>query len=185
MNFPSPIELVILDRDGVINQDSDDYIKSPGEWVAIPGSLKAIAKLNAAGYLVAVATNQSGVGRGYYSEATLNEIHTKMLSELTEVGGHIDALAFCPHTPDDHCECRKPKPQMYLDLINHFGVSADKVVVIGDNFRDLEAAWASKCHGVLVRSGKGEKVLQSHADALKSTPVYRDLAEAVNALLNV
>ncbi len=177
------MKLIILDRDGVINFDSDDYIKSPEEWHIIPGSLEAIKKLNDAGFVVAVATNQSGVGRGYYTEAVLDEIHNKMYGALKATGGHLDALVFCPHTPDAACECRKPKPGMLTLLLQKFNVQADEACMVGDALRDLEAAWALGCNAVLLKTGKGEKTLAEHQDKLEQTLVFDDLASFAASLI--
>lgn len=178
------IKLFILDRDGVINADSDAYIKTPEEWHPIPGSLKAIAALNNADKLVAVATNQSGVGRGYYTLDTLTAIHDKMLNALKAEGGHLDALAYCPHTPDDGCDCRKPNPGMLQNLLSQFeGVNPDEVLMVGDALRDLEAAWALGCHAALVKTGKGERTLQNNSEALKDTKVFESLEQLVEQVI--
>ena len=143
-------KLIILDRDGVINQDSKDYIKSPDEWHAVPGSLEAIAKLNKAGYKVAVASNQSGIARGFFSEKMLQKIHEKMHAELAKVGGHFDAVVYCPHHPDDNCDCRKPKPKMLLDLMQQFNATTAKTLFIGDKNTDVETAKAAGCDAIQV-----------------------------------
>lgn len=178
------MKLIILDRDGVINQDSDDYIKSPEEFVPLPGSLEAIARLKQAGWTVAVATNQSGIGRGYYDEATLAAMHAKLEKLLAEHGGAVDYIAWCPHTPDDGCDCRKPRTGLYERIAARFGVSLEGVPVIGDSFRDLQAALAVGARPILVRTGKGERTLAAHAADLEGIPVHADLAAAVTALLN-
>lgn len=175
--------LIILDRDGVINEDSDDYIKSPEEFVTLPGSLEAIARLKRAGWTVAVATNQSGIGRGFYDEATLHAMHEKLARLLAEHGAAVDHIAWCPHTPDDGCDCRKPKTGLYERIAQHFGVTLTGVPVIGDSFRDLQAALAVGARPILVRTGKGERTLAAHAGELDGIPVHADLAEAVAALL--
>lgn len=177
------MKLIILDRDGVINEDSDAYIKSPEEWVPIPGSLEAIARLNRAGWTVAVATNQSGVGRGLYDRATLDRIHARMNAALAAAGGHVDALYYCPHTPEDHCACRKPLPGLLESIARHYGVSLAGVPAIGDSLRDLQAAVAVDARPILVRTGKGERTL-TNPDLPPGTPVYPDLAAAVTGLLN-
>ena len=138
-------KLIIFDRDGVINYDSHEYIKSPEEWHAIPGSLEKIVRLNKAGCKIAVASNQSGIARGLYSEATLQKIHQKMQDELTKIGGHIDAIAYCPHHPDENCACRKPKPKMLLDLMRQFNVTPKETLFIGDKETDRKAAKAAGC----------------------------------------
>lgn len=149
------MKLVILDRDGVINEDSDAYIKSPEEWNPIPGSLEAIARLNRHGYRVAVATNQSGVARGLFTLDTLARIHRRMLEAVRDKGGEIDAIFFCPHGPDDDCRCRKPAPGLYEEIADRLKTSLDNVYAIGDSERDLVAARAAGAQPVLVRTGKG------------------------------
>lgn len=176
------MKLVILDRDGVINEDSDDYIKSPEEFRFIPGSLEAIARLNQAGYRVAVATNQSGIARGYFELDTLNEMHEKLRRGLAAVGGHVDAIVFCPHGPDDQCRCRKPLPGMLSEIGERFSVDLKDVPVVGDSKRDLEAAQAVGARPILVRTGKGERTLEKSGE-LSGIPVYDNLAAAVDALL--
>lgn len=178
------IKLIILDRDGVINEESEDYIKSPEEFHPLPGSLEAIAALNHAGYPVTIATNQSGVGRGYYSLETLHAIHDKLQGLLAQQGGHIDLLLYCPHHPDEHCDCRKPKSGMIKQILSHYPeIKPSEVLMIGDSMRDLEAAWAEHCSTALVRTGKGTKTLEKHFDGLDGVPVFEDLRDCVNALL--
>lgn len=178
--------LVILDRDGVINRESPDFIKSPEEWHPIPGSLEAIARLNQAGYAVAVATNQSGVGRGLFDEAMLTRIHQKMQDHLAKLGGHIDFLLFCPHHPDAHCECRKPKPQLIRDIAAHFEIdlSQTSVPAIGDSLRDLMAAKTAGCEPILVLTGNGQRTREKLPHDLQEIAIYADLAAAVDALLS-
>ncbi len=175
--------MVVLDRDGVINQDSDAYIKSPEEWIPIPGSLEAIAKLNAAGYTVAVATNQSGIARGLFDADTLDAIHNRMHACLAEVGGFIDVVRLCPHGPDDGCDCRKPASGLFHQIQSELGMRMDGVPSIGDSLRDLEAAAGVNAKPILVRTGKGSKTEKNLPDWLADTPVYDDLASAVDALL--
>lgn len=172
--------LIILDRDGVINEDSPDYIKNPDEWIAIPSSLTAIARLNQLGHQVIVATNQSGVGRGYYTEATLGAIHEKMRNALAEQGGHVDAIYYCPHTPDDHCECRKPKPGMLKKIAEDLKADLSTAILVGDSLRDLQAAQAVHCKPVLVCTGKGEATLAADK-GLENVPVYLDLNDFVKS----
>ena len=174
--------LVILDRDGVINEDSDAYIKSPDEWIPIRGSLEAIARLNQAGIRVAVATNQSGIGRGMFSLDTLNAMHAKLQSSLARVGGHVDGVFFCPHAPGDSCECRKPRPGLLHAIAERFSQPLTGIPFIGDSFGDVVAARAVDAEPILVRTGKGERTLQKHPD-LRSLPVFRDLDDAVSAIL--
>lgn len=179
--------LIILDRDGVINQDSDEFIKSAEEFVPLPGSLLAIARLNAAGYQVAVATNQSGIGRGLFNHCTFHAMHEKLDTLLAEVGGHIDVLTYCPHTPDAGCDCRKPLPGLLRQIADKLGLNEsdlEGVPVIGDSLRDLQSAQAVGARPMLVRTGKGERTVAQLADAgLADVPVYADLAAAVEALL--
>ena len=171
------MKLVILDRDGVINHDSDQYIKSPEEWKPIPGSLTAIARLNQAGYRVVVATNQSGIGRGLFETDTMIAIHDKMFKALAQVGGHIDAIFFCPHTNDDNCECRKPKPGMFREIAARSNADRAGVPAIGDSLRDLQAAAAAGAQPVLVLTGKGRKIADDPA-LPPDTLVFPDLAAA-------
>ena len=177
-----PVKLVILDRDGVINRDSDQFIKTPDEWRAIPGSLEAIARMNHAGFRVVIATNESGVGRGLFEMSTLNAIHEKMHRALSQAGGHIDAVFFCPHTADSDCECRKPKTGMLKEIGVRFGVDLTGVPVIGDSLRDLLAAEACGAQPILVLTGKGEKTLRDGGFP-KNTVIFPDLAFAASALL--
>jgi D-glycero-D-manno-heptose 1,7-bisphosphate phosphatase len=177
-----PIKLIILDRDGVINYDSDQYIKSPEEWRPVPGSLEAIARLNHAGYRVVVATNQSGIGRGLFDMAMLNSIHEKMHKALTQAGGRLDAIFFCPHSADSKCDCRKPKTGMLLEIGKRFNVELTGVPCIGDSLRDLQAAELVGAQPMLVLTGKGEKTLRD-GNFPKNTVIFPDLAFAASALL--
>ena len=176
------IKLIILDRDGVVNRDSDQYIKSPEEWRPIPGSLEAIARLSHAGYRVVVATNQSGIGRGLFDMATLNAIHEKMHKALAQVGGRLEAVFYCPHTADSMCDCRKPKTGMLREIALRFGVDLAGVPCIGDSLRDLQAAEAVGGQPILVLTGKGEKTLRD-GQYPKGTVIFPDLAFAASALL--
>ncbi len=169
------MKLVILDRDGVINQDSDQFIKSPDEWKPIPGSLEAIARLNQYGWRVVVASNQSGIGRGLFGMDMLNAIHDKMIKSLAQVGGRLEAVFFCPHPADSTCDCRKPKPGMYREIGERFNVDLTTVPVIGDSLRDLEAAAAVGAQPYLVLTGKGERTEAEHA-LPEGTQVFPDLA---------
>lgn len=175
------MSLIILDRDGVINHDSDDFIKDPSEWEPIDGSLEAIARLNYAGYRVVVITNQSGVARGLYSVETLNRIHSKMRRMLAQVGGKIEAVLFCSHAAVDGCECRKPQNGLYQDLAHRLRVNLDNVPAVGDSLRDLQAAISSNAKPILVKTGKGERTLA--AGIPEGVAVYDDLAAVVTALL--
>jgi D-glycero-D-manno-heptose 1,7-bisphosphate phosphatase len=178
------MKLIVLDRDGVINHDSDAYIKSVDEWQPIDGSLEAIARLNHAGYTVVVASNQSGIARGYFELDALSAMHKKMDDLLNKIGGHIDAVFYCPHGPDDGCDCRKPKPGMLLEIGQRFNVSLEDVVFIGDTVSDMKAASNANAQAILVRTGKGvkaEKIMK--AECKQTVPVYDDLAAAVTAIL--
>ena len=175
-------KLIVLDRDGVINYDSDQFIKSPDEWRPIPGSLEAISRLNHAGFRVVVATNQSGLGRGLFDMATLIAINDKMHKALAHLGGRIDALFYCPHTADSACECRKPKPGMFTEIGNRFGVDMTGVPCVGDSVRDLQAAAAIEAQPILVLSGKGEKTLRDGVFPA-NTIIFPDLAFVATALL--
>lgn len=148
------MKLIILDRDGTINEDSDDFIKTPEEWQPIPGALEAIAKLNHAGWHTIVASNQSGLGRGLFEVAALNAIHAKLGKALAKLGGRMDAIFYCPHTPDDHCTCRKPLPGLFEQIIERTGVEANTVLGVGDSLRDVQAAHAAGCEPHLVLTGK-------------------------------
>lgn len=176
------MRLVILDRDGVINEDSDDYIKSPEEWRAIPGSLEAIARLNRAGCRVVIASNQSGLARGLFDMGALLRIHEKLQRSLALVGGSVEAIFFCPHGPDDHCLCRKPKPGLLLDIAARLQTDLTGVPVIGDALRDVQAARAVGARPLLVRTGKGAET-EMRGEGLAGVAVYDDLAAAVDALL--
>jgi len=177
------MKLVILDRDGVINEDSDDFIKTLDEFIPLPGSLEAISRLKQAGYTVAVASNQSGISRGYLGIDTLNSMHDKLNDLLAKVGGSIDGYFFCPHGPDEDCACRKPKPGLYNQISQQFDTPLQGVPVIGDSLRDLEAARAVNAKPILLRTGKGLRTLAS-MKGLDNVPVYDNLSEAVDALLN-
>jgi D-glycero-D-manno-heptose 1,7-bisphosphate phosphatase len=176
------MQLIILDRDGVINADSDDYIKSPDEWQPLPGSLEAIARLHRAGWRVVVATNQAGVAHGLLDLDTLMRIHEKMHRAVRDTGGLIDAVFFCPHGPDDNCACRKPKPGLYHDIARRLRIDLKGVPAIGDSLRDLQAARAAGARPLLVRTGKGPQTL-AHPELDADVPVFSDLASAVDAVL--
>jgi D-glycero-D-manno-heptose 1,7-bisphosphate phosphatase len=175
-------KLIVLDRDGVLNFDSDQYIKTPDEWRAIPGSVEAVTRLNHAGYRVVVATNQSGIGRGLFDMGTLNAIHEKMHRALAQAGGRVDAVFFCPHSGDSRCDCRKPKPGMLLEIGKRFNADLAGVPCIGDSLRDLQAAESVGASPMLVLTGKGEKTLRE-GNFPKNTVIFPDLAFAVSALL--
>ncbi|GAB4060941.1 D-glycero-beta-D-manno-heptose 1,7-bisphosphate 7-phosphatase [Uliginosibacterium sediminicola] len=177
------MKFIILDRDGVINVDSAQFIKSPDEWKAIPGSLDAIARLDQAGYRIVVATNQSGVGRGLFDMDTLNAINDKMVRLVAQAGGSIDAIFFCPHAADSTCECRKPKPGMFLQIAERFNIDLAGVPTVGDSLRDLQAGVAVGCTPYLVLTGKGTKTALS-PDLPVGTKVFADLAEVADYLLS-
>lgn len=176
------MKLVILDRDGVINQDSDQFIKNTTEWKPIPGSLEAIAKLNHAGYRVVVASNQSGIGRGLLDMGALNAINDKMYRVLAQVGGRIDALFYCPHAADANCDCRKPKPGMFIDIAQRFNADLAGVPSVGDSLRDLQAAATAGAQPMLVLTGKGART-RAGGGVPDGTPVFADLAEAVRHIV--
>lgn len=168
--------LVLLDRDGVINRDSDQYIRSVAEWIPLPGSLEAIARLSAAGFVIAVVTNQSGVGRGYFSEATLAAIHQAMRAQVAAAGGRIDAVYYCPHRPDEGCACRKPEPVLIQRAVREFIARSDRTCYVGDKLSDIEAAKAAGVRPILVGA------LAADADALE-VEGFADLPTAADALL--
>lgn len=176
------MKMIILDRDGVINYDSPAFIKSPAEWVPIPGSLEAIARLNQAGYRVVVASNQSGIARELFDMTVLNAIHQKMHTSAQLVGASIDAVFFCPHAALDSCDCRKPKSGMFEEIGKRFKVSLKGVPTVGDSLRDLQAGFNSGCLPYLVLTGKGEKT-QETGGLPPGTQVFPDLASMVNVLL--
>jgi D-glycero-D-manno-heptose 1,7-bisphosphate phosphatase len=176
------MKLVILDRDGVINHDSEQYIKSPQEWKPIAGSLEAIARFTQSGYRVVIATNQSGLGRGLFDMAALNAMHDKMHKAVNQLGGRIDAVFFCPHAQDAGCSCRKPLPGMLREIGERFDVDLTGVPAIGDSLRDLQAASAVGAQPILVLTGKGEQTLKE-GGLPEGTAIHRDLATAAMALI--
>ena len=176
------MKLAILDRDGVINQDSDKFIKAPEEWLPIPGSLEAIARLNHAGYMVILATNQSGVGRGLFEVSMLNAIHDRMHRALAQIGGRIDAIFFCPHAQEANCACRKPRAGLLEEIARRFSVDLKGVPSVGDSLRDLEASATVSALPILVLTGKGEAT-QSAGGLPEGTLIYPDLAAAVRAIV--
>lgn len=174
---------IILDRDGVINFDSDYYIKSPEEWMPIPGSLEAIATLNKLGYRVIVATNQSGVARNLYDMDTLYKIHEKLFQELEKVGGVIEEIFFCPHHPDDHCGCRKPQPGLLHQIQEKYALDLSETYFVGDSIADIRAAQTAGCKPILVMTGNGKKTLQQNPD-MANVLQFDDLAHAVASISN-
>lgn len=178
-------KLIILDRDGVINKDSADYVKSAEEWEALPGSLEAITRLNSAGYKVIIATNQSGIGRGYFTMDTLAEMHAKMRLLLAEKGGIIDAIFVCPHKPEDLCNCRKPAPGMFEEIKRRYNIDqSSQIYAVGDSLRDLQAAINAGFKPWLVLTGNGQKTHQDPAFD-KSIAVSDNLAAVVDMILSL
>ena len=176
------MKLLILDRDGVINQDSDAYIKSVEEWIPLPGAIEAIAQLSKAGWTVAVATNQSGIARGYYDLATLDAMHARLRALVAEQGGELGLVVYCPHGPDEGCACRKPKPGMLHTIAKHYGADLTECWFVGDSLSDLQAAKAVDSQPVLVKTGKG---LQTLAKSLPvNTLIFDDLAAVAAELIH-
>lgn len=182
----TPIKLVILDRDGTINEDSDDFIKSPDEWKPLPGALEAIARLNHAGWHTVVVSNQSGLGRGLFEVSDLNAIHAKMYQMLAAAGGRIDAVFYCPHSPDEACRCRKPAPGLFEQIADRYGLELKDVPVVGDSARDLIAGAALGCEPHLVLTGKGAAFKgRPLSEAFPpNTQVHQDLSAFVDFLLS-
>ena len=176
------MKLLMLDRDGVINYDSDAYIKSVEEWTPLPGSVEAIAQLSKAGWRVAVATNQSGIARGYYDIATLDAMHQRLRALVAEQGGELGLIVYCPHGPDEGCDCRKPKPGLLKTIAAHYQVELARVWFVGDSISDLEAAKAVDCQPVLVKTGKGEKTLGKTLPV--GTLIFDDLAAIAAELIH-
>jgi len=176
--------LVILDRDGVINRESAEFVKSTAEWIPLPGSIEAIARLSGAGFTVAVASNQSGLARGLFDRAVLSAMHRKLRRLVGKQGGRIDRIVVCPHGPDDGCDCRKPRPGLLERLARHYGVSMQDVPTVGDSRRDLEAAVAVGARPILVRTGNGRKTETALDDALAVTEVFDDLAAVATQLID-
>lgn len=174
--MPLPPKLVILDRDGVINQDSDAYIKSLEEWIAYPQAIEAIAYLTQHGWTVAIATNQSGIARGYFDTATLDAMHEELRHQVSSAGGEIAHIAYCPHGPDDGCDCRKPLPGLLQQVQQALGLSTlEGSWMVGDSLRDLQAGQAAGCHAALVRTGKGVRTEQK-GQGLENVRIFDDLA---------
>ena len=176
------MKLIILDRDGVVNQDSADYIKHPDEWIALPGSLQAIARLHQAGYTVTIATNQSGLARGLFDINALTAIHQKFRKELAQLAGAIDTFFVCPHGPDEQCVCRKPLPGLFEDIARRYDLDLNGVAAIGDSLRDLQASAAAGCTPWLVQTGNGPKTLKQ-GGLPAGTRHAQDLADAVDQIL--
>ena len=176
------LKLIILDRDGVINEDYDSYIKSCQQWHAIDGSIEAIVKLQKYGYQVAIATNQSGLARNYFTMVELNLMHDKMIAAIKNAGGEFskENIFICPHKPEDNCECRKPKPGLLIKAANYFNVDPGEILFVGDAERDILAAKAFGVRAALVTTGKGQKTLEQ--GGIDNIPVYKNLCVLVNAL---
>lgn len=181
MSLSAP-KVILLDRDGVINQDADDYIKSVDEWQPIPGSLEAIARLHQAGFVLGIATNQSGIGRGLFSLETLGDIHRHMLQEIINTGGLVQQIFFCPHTPEDRCDCRKPKPGLLYQAAEYFACGLGNMTFVGDKAADVSAARAAGAYPVLLRTGYGAKTEQ-RMDPSQVPLVYDDLAAFADAMI--
>lgn len=177
------MKLIILDRDGTINHDSPDYIKTADEWQPLTGSIEAIAQLNRAGWRIVVATNQAGIGRGLFDIAALNAMHDKCRQLVTQAGGHIDAFFVCPHRPEDSCNCRKPQDGLYRLISARYGISAHQIVTVGDSLRDLLAAHSAGMQTWLVLTGNGEKTL-AEGPLPPGTKVASNLAELAQKILN-
>lgn len=175
-------KLVVLDRDGVINYDSDDYIKTVDEWIPLPGAIEALGRLTQAGYRIAIATNQSGIARGYFSEDTLHAMHQKLLTLANGVHAKIDFIAYCPHDPEANCDCRKPLPGLLFQIENALDISVKDCFMVGDSLRDIQAGQAAGMRGVLVLTGKGQRTLEK-GQGLADVEIFNNLAEFVDQLL--
>jgi D-glycero-D-manno-heptose 1,7-bisphosphate phosphatase len=179
--------LVILGRDGILNVYRDDHVKSPDEWEPIPGALEAVARLNHAGWHTVVATNQSGIGRGMIDMASVNTVHQHMMRRLAEVGGRLDAVFFCPHTPEDNCDCRKPKPGLMKQIAQRYGIELRTVPMVVDTLRDLQAARTAGCEPHLVRTGRAAGLTDAQVveivQQVPMTEVHDDLSDFVDFLL--
>jgi len=182
-NLNKEHKLIILDRDGVINYDSDEYVKSTAEWIPLPGSIEAIAKLSKAGYRIFVATNQSGLARNYFTAETLEAMHAKMMTLVEEAGGKIEAIKYCPHGPDDNCNCRKPLPGMFEQIAQDLGIDDLKhSYTVGDSARDLHAGCQLQSKPILVRTGKGLRTIQK-GDIPPNTIIFENLMAFAESLL--
>lgn len=179
------MKLVILDRDGTVNQDSPDYVKSADEWTPLPGALEAIARLNHAGWHVVIASNQSGLGRGLFDVATLNAMHGKMFQMLAKLGGRIDAVFYCPHAPEDRCHCRKPEPGLFEQIGERYGIDLKGIPMVGDTLNDMLGAVTALCEPHLVLTGKGEALRgrELPENFPKQTRVHADLGACAEFLL--
>jgi D-glycero-D-manno-heptose 1,7-bisphosphate phosphatase len=179
--------LVILGRDGILNVYREDHVKSPDEWEPIPGALEAVARLNHAGWHTVVATNQAGIGRGMIDMASINTVHQRMMQRLAEVGGRVDAVFFCPHTPEDNCDCRKPKPGLMKQIAQRYGLELRTVPMVVDTLRDLQAARTAGCEPHLVRTGRAAALTDAQVveivQQVPMTEVHDDLSDFVDFLL--
>lgn len=176
-------KLIILDRDGVINEDSDHYIRNAEQWQPIPGSIAAIAQLSQAGYRIAVATNQSGLARGFFNEQQLQAMHAKLNRLVIQAGGEIAAIRYCPHHPDDHCRCRKPEPGMLVSLLEELNCPAGQAWMVGDSLKDIQAGQAAGCRCALVKTGKGMRTV-ARGEGLHTIPVFENLSAFCHQLLS-
>ncbi|MBN8509891.1 MAG: D-glycero-beta-D-manno-heptose 1,7-bisphosphate 7-phosphatase [Burkholderiales bacterium] len=180
-------KLVILGRDGILNEFREDHIKAPEEWIAVPGALEAVSRLNHAGWHVVVATNQAGIGRGMIDMSAMNAVNAHMLRQVQAHGGRIDAVFFCPHAPEEHCDCRKPLAGMMFEIARRYGVDLAQVPMVGDTLRDLQAAQAAGCEPHLVRSGRAAALPAAEVAAMleqvSGARVHADLAEFAHHLL--
>ncbi|MDP3083990.1 MAG: D-glycero-beta-D-manno-heptose 1,7-bisphosphate 7-phosphatase [Rubrivivax sp.] len=180
-------KLIILGRDGILNEYRDDHVKAPEEWQSVPGAMEAVARLNHAGWHAVVATNQAGIGRGMIDMAAINAVHAHMIQELMNQGARIDAVFFCPHTPEERCDCRKPLPGMLLEIGRRYGADLGQVPMVGDTLRDLQAAQAAGCEPHLVLSGRaaalGDEQLQQLMAQVPATRVHADLAAFADFVL--
>lgn len=175
-------KILILDRDGVINQDSDAFVKSAAEWIPLAGSIEAMARFYKAGWVLAIATNQSGLARGLFTQADLDAQHQKMLNLLHAAGGDVQHIAWCPHGPDNTCDCRKPKPGLLDQISTALNLELAGAIMVGDSLRDLQAGQARGCQAVLVRTGKGEQTL-AKGEGLEGVKVVANLAALADELL--
>jgi D-glycero-D-manno-heptose 1,7-bisphosphate phosphatase len=177
------VDLLILDRDGVINLESAEFVKSAEEWQPLPGSIEAIGRLHRAGYTIAVASNQSGLARGLFDEPALDAMHAKMRALVADAGGFVDTIVYCPHVPDAGCDCRKPRPGLLHQLARHYRIELADVPVVGDSLRDLEAAVSVGARPILVRTGNGAQTETRLPDDWQDVEVYDDLAAVADALI--
>ncbi len=178
-------KVIILDRDGVINQDSDNFIRTVDQWLPIKGSIEAMAQLYKQGYRLFIFTSQSGIGRGFYTLATMNAMHKKMALLLKQYGAKVEGIVYCPHTPDENCACRKPKPKMLHDIATQYDVDLTQAWVVGDSWRDIQSGLAVGAKVALVATGKGKKTTIKNNDEIKNKniPVLTNLADFANKLI--